>query len=266
LDCFSIEGTALGKNWESLPLLRLERDPQNPARNVDFQLCHDKANLYLRYNVRGAGPFRNGGEQWDRLFKSGACADLMLGLQADADPKRRAPVAGDKRILIANMKDKPVVVLYEAVVPGTPQDKRWEVVSPTGRTEFDQVSLLTEAQIVWKPILADPAKPTSVVGYTLEVTLPFKAIGLDPQPGRRIKLDWGILETDSEGAAVLSRSYWANKTTSTLADAPTEARLEPDLWGWAIFSGGSLEKPTLAEPGSLQTPAKDSATELELEE
>lgn len=257
LDGYSIEGTGLGKSWESQPVAQLEADAQNPGRSVSFQFCHDQANLYLRYVVRGAGPFKNSGEQWDRLFKTGACADLMLGLQADADPKRRAPVAGDKRILVSVMKGKPVVVLYDAVVPGTAAAQRWEVVSPTGRTEFDRVSLVESARI---GLEADGN------GYTLEVTLPLKAIGLDVQPGRRIKLDWGILETDAEGTAVLSRSYWSNKTTSTLADAPTEARLEPDLWGWAIFPGRNRSAPALAEPGELLTPGQNPTTELELEE
>ena len=265
LDCFSIEGTGLGKNWESLPAARLDADPQNPAKAVSFQFCHDQANLYLRYVVRGAGPFKNSGQQWDRLFKSGACVDLMLGLQADADPKRRAPVAGDKRILTSVLKGKPVVVLYEAVVPGTAPAQRWEAVSPVGRTEFDRVGLLAEAQVDYGTILADPARPASVVGYTLEVTLPLRSIGLEAESARRIKLDWGILETDAEGAAVLSRSYWANKTTSTLADAPTEARLEPDLWGWAILQGRNQQAASLAEPVDLLTPDHEAVDKFELE-
>jgi hypothetical protein len=190
------------------------------------------------------------------LFKTGACADLMLGLQAEADPKRRAPVAGDKRILVSVMKGKPVVVLYDAVVPGTAQAERWEVVSPTGRTEFDRVSRVDRAQV---------SLDASGNGYTLEVTLPLQDIGLDLRPGRRIKLDWGILETDAEGTAVLSRSYWSNKTTSTLADAPTEARLEPDLWGWALFPGRNRLAPSLTGPGDLGAP-ENKALDFDLDE
>ncbi len=257
LDCFSLEGMGMGKNWESQPLAQLAADPGNPGKTVSFQFCHDQANLYLRYVVRGAGPFKNSGEQWDRLFKTGACADLMLGVQADADPKRRAPVAGDKRVLVSIMKGKPVVVLYDAVVPGTVPAQRWEVVSPTGRTEFDRVTLIDSAKV---------RLDASGDGYTLEVTLPFKDIGVVPQPGRRIKLDWGILETDAEGTAVLSRSYWSNQTTSTLADAPTEARLEPDLWGWAIFPGRNQAVPALTDPGDLLTPDKKPAMEFDLDE
>jgi len=257
MDCFTVEGAASGPNWDELPTARLDPDPGNPGKAVSFQFCHDRANLYLRYVARGAGPFKNSGEQWDRLFKTGACADLMLGLQPDADPKRRAPVAGDKRVLVSLMQGKPVVAMYEAVVPGTEPGQRWEAVSPTGRTEFDRVSLLDRAQV---------RRVADGDGYTLDVTLPLAAIGLDPGPGRRIKLDWGILETDAEGAAVLRRSYWSNQTTSTLADAPTEARLEPDLWGWAIFPGKDRTVPTPVQPGDPMESGRSPGIDFELDE
>lgn len=254
LDCFSIEGTGLGKRWETLPAARQQTDLFNPGRAVSFQMCNDKANLYARYVVSGAGPFKNTGEQWDRLFKSGACVDLMLGLNPNADPKRRAPVEGDKRVLIGMLKDKPVAVLYDAVVPGAPKDQRWEAISPVGRTEFDAVRQLDGVVVNYEKTDA---------GYTLEVTLPLKSIGLDPKPGTRIKFDWGVLETDAQGSAVLSRSYWSNKATSTLADAPSEARLEPDLWGWAIFPGRNSETPSFAEPTNLLDKTKSNGKDFD---
>jgi hypothetical protein len=266
LDCYSIEGTGLGKTWETMPVARLEADPLSPGKAVAFQMCHDAANLYLRYVVRGAGPFKNLGEQWDRLFKTGACVDLMLGLKPDADPKRRAPVEGDKRVLVSVLKGQPVAVLYDAVVPGTPKDQRWEAVSPVGRTEFDAVRKLEDAVIQYQAILSDPTDNKSVVGHILDVTLPFKSIGLVPKPGTRIRFDWGVLETDQQGAAVLARNYWSNKSTSTLADAPTEARLEPDLWGWAIFPGRNKEAPSLTEPVNLLDSEKAAVEGFELEE
>ncbi len=262
---FSIEGSGLGKDWETMPAAWLTSDALNPGRMVSFQMCHDAANLYARFVVRGAGPFKNKGEQWDRLFKTGGCVDLMLGLKPDADSKRRAPVEGDKRVLVSLFKGKPIAVLYDAVVPGTPKEQRWEAVSPTGRTEFDVVRRLDDAGVSYAPIFADPANETSVVGYTLEITLPFKSIGFHPQPGMRVRFDWGVLETDTEGAAVLSRTYWSNKTTSTLADVPTEARLEPDLWGWAIFPGRNQQAAALAEPTDLLAPEHEAVDKFELE-
>jgi A/G-specific adenine glycosylase len=48
------------------------------------------------------------------------------------------------------------------------------------------------------------------------------ALGLKITPGLRLKMDWGVLTSGPEGTEVLRREYWANKATSTLADAPTD--------------------------------------------
>jgi hypothetical protein len=251
-----VEGAAQARPWASLPLARQAVDPLKPGREVSFQACHDKHNLYLRYDVRGAGPFKNTGDQWDRLFKSGACVDLMLGLRSAADPLRRAPEQGDKRVLVALLDGKPAVVLYDAEVPGTKPADRWEAVSPTGRTEFDRVRRIEKTTVT----LGD-----SHGGYVVEVVLPLKEIGLDPKPGSRIKLDWGVLETDAEGSAVLARSYWSNGSTSTLADAPTEARLEPHLWGHAIFPGQDSLGPRPPDATKLLDPNAGAADDFDLE-
>ena len=36
---------------------------------------------------------------------------------------------------------------------------------------------------------------------------------------------------------VVNRLRWADTTAPTLADVPSEARLEPELWGWVRFMG-----------------------------
>mgnify|MGYP001561953723 FL=1 len=189
----------------------------------------------------------------------------MLGVKSEADPKRGAPAEGDKRVRVSLMQGKAAVVLYDAVVPGTPKEQRWEAVSPVGRTEFDSVRKVEDAGVDYQIILGDPANPKSVIGHVVEVSLPLQAIGLTIQPGTRIKFDWCILETDAQGAAVLGRTYWANKATSTLADAPTEARLEPDMWGWALFPGVNKESPSLADPGSMLNTGRPELDNLNLD-
>ncbi|MFM8804491.1 MAG: hypothetical protein ACKOK8_11385, partial [Planctomycetia bacterium] len=84
-------------------------------------------------------------------------------------------------------------------------------------------------------------------------------------PGSRVKLDWGVLETDAEGSAVLARSYWSNTSTSTLADAPTEARLEPNLWGHAIFPGADGLGPRPPDASKLLDPNAGAADDFDLE-
>jgi hypothetical protein len=50
-----------------------------------------------------------------------------------------------------------------------------------------------------------------------------------------LKMDWGLLVSGPEGHDVLRRVYWANQATQIVADAPSEARLTPHLWGTVLF-------------------------------
>jgi hypothetical protein len=50
-----------------------------------------------------------------------------------------------------------------------------------------------------------------------------------------LKMDWGVLTT-ADGFVTSSRAYWANPMATGVADEPTEARLEPALWGNMRFA------------------------------
>ncbi len=231
------------KVYQRAPILRVNRTrtapvidgalndwPEQAAANVgerlNFRIAYDDAFVYLGYRATGCGPIKNTGEQWKRLFKTGAAVDLKLGLDPDAPADRKAPVEGDLRLLMTFVKGEPIAVLYRAVVPGTPPAEKWEVVSPVQRTSFDRVKQLPEVRL---------ARVEDGNGYTVEAAVPLSSIGLVPKPGQRLKIDWGILRTDRDGFQVLERIYWANKATGIVADAPSEARLHPNLWGHAIF-------------------------------
>lgn len=224
-----LEAADLDRKWDLLPVIRRPLSSSVPDREMTFQMGRDRRNLYVRYSVRGAGPFRNTGQAWDRLFRSGAGVDLLLGLDPAADPGRHGPVAGDKRLLTAMFNGRPVVVLYEPVKPDAPASERGEVVSPVGRVAFDSVRRLSDARAV----VSEEER-----GYWVELTIPLSCLGLTGDWTGRIRLDWGILETDEQGTSVLQRWYWANRAASVQSDAPSEARLEPRLWGWAILLGG----------------------------
>ena len=216
-------------DWErvqSMAKVNTQYDPQHATLKIAWS---DK-DLYLLYNTRGVGPMKNSGDQWDRLFKTGAAVDLQLGLDPQADPKRQAPVQGDLRILMTFNRGKYTAVLYNAEVPGTPDDRKWVVHSPVAQETFDVVKRLPRVKM---------AHSSSDYGYVFEAAIPLKLIGLEPKPGLRLKLDWGLLVADAGGNVVVRRIYWANKATSIVADAPSEARLHPDLWGTVRFHGES---------------------------
>jgi hypothetical protein len=237
--------------WAAVPATTL--DPEGDRRNnATLRLSFGPQTLNLCYDVVGLGPFANPGEDFQQLFKSGAGVDLMLGTNPAAAPDRNGPVAGDRRILFAMLRGKPVAVLFDALVPGTPAEQQVEYKTMVFRTRFDRVVLLTGAQVATRP---------TEEGYRVEATLPLAELGLTPQAGQLLRCDWGVLRTDATGNAVLGRHYWANPATAILSDIAAEAALQPALWGHLRFAatapagnlppapGGDL----LAPPGTKAT-------------
>jgi len=221
--------------------------------NSTFRSAYDATHLYVACETRQMGPLKNSGNQWDRLFKTGGAVDLQLGVDSEAPPGREKPVAGDLRLLMTYMGDEPVAVLYRPVAPDAPRSDAWKAVSPVWEVSFDQVKRLDGVRM---------ARAETANGYTFEAAIPLKAIGLVPKPQTRLKLDWGVLATDPDGTQVLHRSYWSNKATSILSDAPTEAALHPALWGTLRIlgrGGTSADNPLLRDDKDIDD------IELELE-
>jgi hypothetical protein len=204
------------------------------GQNIRFYIGFDDSHLYLAYSASNLGPFKNSGEQWDRLFKTGACADLHIGVDPEAAVDRVGPVVGDQRLLLAYLGDQPTAVLYRPVLADRAEGQPWHVVSPVNDAHFDDVRELPGVRFVH---LADAGNGNGP-GYTVEAAVPLSAIGLAPADGMRLKLDWGLLRTGPDGHEVLQRICWANRATSITADAPSEARLHPELWGFVRFHDG----------------------------
>ena len=231
------------------------------APGVTFRVMHDAAALFFRYEVYGAGPWKNTGNRWDLAFKSGACLDLLIGTDEKADPARQTPVAGDKRLLLTVLEGKPLAVLYDMVVPGTPAEKKWRVASPVAQTEADVVRKLDGVQLVAKSIWADVAARTNYRGYVAEVRIPVKELGFTLRDGLRLKMDCGVLQADSNGGMTVRRIYWSNKLPQTVSDIPSEARFMPDTWGWIRFAGGT-KGPMLDQPGGPREAADKNVRDL----
>ncbi|MCX7420822.1 MAG: hypothetical protein NT013_14945 [Planctomycetia bacterium] len=264
IDCYRVKETPIidGK------LTEWKTPDAQMGTDADFHIGYDDQTLYVAYAVRGLGPLKNSGREFDRLFKTGASVDLQFGIDPDADETRQAPVEGDKRVLMTFAKlsaaagsrtressdasdgadrsdrslttsatktmatkadqPKPIAVLFDALVPGTPEDKRWRVVSPVAEVFFDRVARIEGVKL---------AAENHDNGYNLEAAIPLKGLGLSPAPNLRLKFDWGVLSTDQDGNVVLRRRYWSNQATGIVADAPSEARLTPHLWGHIRFHG-----------------------------
>lgn len=251
------------------PTIDGKADDWGPTGTASFQIgenagaslkiAYDDSKLYLFYETRGLGPLKNTGEQWDRLYKTGGSVDIQLGTNPDADRNREAPVEGDFRLLLTFVNDKPAAVLYKPVVPGTPPDKAVKVVSPVASCTFDEILVLNDVEM--------KLGSNTATGYSLEVAVPLKDLGLNPEPGTRLKFDWGVLRTDETGRQCTGRLYWSNKATTVIADAPSEARLHPNLWGDIRFhdfdvKGPDIDKLTDISPDGTAKPA-DGEVETE---
>jgi hypothetical protein len=191
-----------------------------------FAVRANEENLYVAWRVDSGQPLRNAGDEPNLLFKSGDSVDLQIGVDPDADPGRTGPAPGDQRLLISLFEGKPIGVLYRHRVPGTPANERVGFSSPW-RTEYvDRVDRLDPANIG----IARTSK-----GYAVEAVVPFELLGFKPQPGKRYRIDFGILSAASDGKTTVARTYWANQATGLVSDVPGEIMLTPGLWGEAEF-------------------------------
>lgn len=211
---------------------------------VDFYAGYDDKFLYVGYSASQMGPLKNAGAEFERLFKTGAAADLFLETDPKADRTRQAPAVGDVRILMTQTPTGPKAVLYRPVVPGADPAKAWRVRSPVGEVSIDEVKLVPGVRL-------SPAGNAD--HYTLEAAIPLAELGLKPAAGTRLKLDWGALVSGPEGTEVMKRVYWANQAAQIVADAPSEARLNPHLWGHAVFHGPRGEDTRLDAVGEKKT-------------
>ncbi len=199
---------------------------------ASFGMRYDDRHLFLGWTVKNRGPLENGGDDFRRYFKTGAAVDLQLGTRPAAAADRMTPAEGDIRILITRTGDKPVAVLYRPLAPDAPKADRWETSTPAGgSTAFDQVKILESAQL---------AVRSEAGSYVVEAAIPLAEIGLAPEPGQVLKMDWGVLTTD-DGFVTRSRQYWANPMATGVADEPTEARLQPAVWGNLRFAAPRKE-------------------------
>lgn len=203
--------------------LRWNKSGQFP---VEVDLAADATHLRLVYKVQDSSPWINHGRDWTKLFATGDTVDLQIATDPAADPKRRGPVVGDRRLSIAPFEGKAVAVLYEHRRPGG--ENPIEFTSPWRGEKVDSVRRLDGVQIEVK---------TSDGGYEAKVAIPLADLGLDLAPGMIYRADFGVTYGDAGGTDTNLRSYWSNQSTGLVDDIPGEIMLSPDLWGEVRFEG-----------------------------
>ena len=173
--------------------------------------------LYAAFKTGEPGMLANAGTALQNLFKTGGALDLMIGTDPKADPARSRAVAGDLRLLVARIKDKPLAVLYRPVAPGGGGEAA-TFSSPLRTIAFDRVEDVTkDVELAGGP------------GGEFELSVPLAVLGLKAEDGMVLRGDIGVLRGTS--FQTTQRVYWHNKATGLTSDLPSEAELTPALWG-----------------------------------
>jgi hypothetical protein len=208
-------------------------------RGAQIALTRDASNLYLAYQVTKDRPFSNKGDNWQTLFLSGDCVDLMLSTDA-ASGLHSDPAAGDIRLLFSMYQGKPVAVLYRPVVSGTAQPMQLMAA------RIDSIRQLSSAKVAIVP---------SGNSYIVEAAVPLSDIGVDPKAsGVALRGDVGVIYADASGTSRALRLYYYNKQTSVTADLTTEATLQPSQWGTVQLPlGNNLLRDSSFENGFTAT-------------
>jgi hypothetical protein len=192
----------------------------------------------------------NSADDPKRLFQHGDALDLHLGLDPKADPARTSPAPGDIRLLLAEIREKPVAMLFRYKVAG----KRLggepaTFTSPTGQTEVEEA-----VQVKGISVKIVRQRQGDKSHWFLEPAVPWRSLGA-ALLGQTVKLhgDIGVLLSDPNGVQTVGRIYWANKRHVLMGDLPAEARVNPSLWGeWSFVVpdlGEIMQKDDLPEEG-----------------
>lgn len=203
-------------------------DSEWPAERIDgFALRYDEDNLYVLFKGKDTeATFENKGTNYTELFHTGDGLDVMLQARPGLTPGRVEPAPGDVRLLFAMFQGKPVCVFYNFRL----SDMLTHPVtfrSPTRTVWVDKVELLKAAQIEVKRGEGD---------YTLEASVPLRAINLLPAALAETRGDVGRVLSDASGAKAVQRVYWSNKSAPPPGDIAEEATVQPAHWGTFKFA------------------------------
>ncbi len=119
------------------------------------------------------------------------------------------------------MNDEPIVVLYRPVVDAGQPKNEVEFAS-FWTIKLDDVHIVASANI---KIVREEGS------YTVEAAIPLAELRWQPQAGQELRGDVGVIFSDAAGTVNLQRVFWANREAVITSDAPSEAKLHPNLWG-----------------------------------
>ena len=199
---------------------RANFDSKSRPYEVSAAVALTDTHLYVAWRTTEKDLLNNSGETPNALFKHGGCLDLMLATDSTAAADRNAPVPGDQRLLVTQVKGQARAMLYRATVPGVKEPVAFS--SPWRTVTIDVVQDVTDHVTL----------ATDKAG-NFEISVPLTVLDWRPKPGEAYRADIGVLR--GANGQTTQRVYWTNRATAITADVPSEAELTPKLWGkWSI--------------------------------
>ena len=199
--------------------------------DVRIALWHNATGLgftALRNSYRPGLPlaqvFTNTAPSWEQNFAYGESINLQIGTNLAANPARMQQAEGDVRFVIAERHGQPEVVRYRWMrAAEAPAGSK---VLPDGRAgEMAWVAdLLNIATTITR---TEPIYYNTTAAISL--TIPWAVLGIEYQPGVRVRADVGITR-QLPGGAGLARSSWVSKIEPAAYNFATALAMRPDLW------------------------------------
>ena len=209
-------------DWESIGN-EVELKDGTTDEFATVKLAYDSEKLYIEYTMSDDTPMANSAAEFQTLFKYGDMVDLCLSPSGNTASTTRS---GDERIMMSMYKNKPVAVLARQIESSSDKNE-YTYSSPVMNVHFDNVKILTEADIVIQRM------PT---GAVIEAAIPLTSLGLEGiTSGKAIVGDLGIIPSDEDGMRNKARIYFYNKKTAMISDLPSESKLTPNEWGKIKF-------------------------------
>lgn len=232
----SIRTDGVLNEWTRSAFVEIDKGDGQPSamhkkanRGVTAALAISGDRLCVAYRTGNPALLRNSGEIANALFKTGGALDLMLSVKSAVYAPKKTTGEGDLRLVVTRVKGRLQAVLYESMVPGTLPANRTAFSSPSQTVYFDRVRDVSQYVRLGEK------------AGDYEISIPLALLDLKPIPGMEIKGDVGILRGD--GAETVARLYWANKAAGQTADLPSEALLNPSLWGILHFVADDVRSP-----------------------
>jgi len=179
------------------------------------KLAYDEANLYATWRIDDLTPWRNAGRDPKTAFKSGDAVELLIAEKDAAKPDQ----LGGTRVIISPIKGGTAVV-YRPTGPG---NEPFTFESPVRKTTFQYVAV--------EPAIEVHGGAGQRV-YRVSATIPWKTLGITPEPGRELRGDVGVIFGRSDATTHIDRIVrWVDDQTNVTNDLPTEAEFFPERWG-----------------------------------